>query len=109
MKKVTRIFYFLTIILLISVIYSCKKKNAPKCDGTSSNYNSNIKSIINSSCTSSGCHPTYSTYLGLKSILDNGTFKQQVITSKSMPKNSSLTSSQLNQIQCWIDAGYPEN
>ncbi len=109
MQKITSLFFISSCILIIFIIYSCKKKKVPKCDGTSSTYNSNIKSIINNSCTGSGCHPSYSTYLGLKSVLDNGTFKQQVISNKSMPKNSSLSTDQLNKIQCWVDAGYPEN
>jgi hypothetical protein len=108
MKKISLVFSLITIFFTI-VIVSCKKKKAPKCDGTSSSYNSNIKSIINNSCTSSGCHPSYSSYSGIKSILDNGNFKNEVLTKKSMPKGNSLSSDQLNKIQCWVDAGYPEN
>jgi hypothetical protein len=109
MQKVIAIFFITIAFLLISIVYACKKNKAPKCDGTSSTYNSNIKSIIKSSCISSGCHPSYATYAGIKSILDNGTFKQQVISNKTMPKGNSLSSDQLNKIQCWVDAGFPEN
>ncbi|MDX2171550.1 MAG: hypothetical protein SFY56_00420 [Bacteroidota bacterium] len=108
MKKNSFVFSLIT-LLLTTFILSCKKKKAPTCDGTSSSYNSNIKSILNNSCTSSGCHPSYSSYSGIKSILDNGSFKNEVITKKSMPKGNSLSSDQLSKIQCWIDAGYPEN
>ncbi len=108
MKKYTAHFIFFVIIVSI-VICSCKKKIVPKCDGSTSTYNSNIKTIINITCTNSSCHPNYSTYAGIKSILNNGNFKNEVITKKSMPKGNSLTSDDLNKIQCWIDAGYPEN
>ncbi len=97
------------VLLVIIFFYSCKKKVTPKCDGTTSTYNSNIKTILNNSCTSSNCHPNYSSYTGIKSILNSGAFKTEVITNKSMPKGNSLSTDQLNKIQCWVDAGYPEN
>ena len=97
------------VLLVVIFFYSCKKKVTPKCDGTASTYNSNIKSIINNSCTNSSCHPSYASYAGIKSILNSGSFKTQVITDKTMPKGSSLTNDQLSKIQCWVDASYPEN
>ena len=94
--------------VLFFTIFSCKKANVPKCDGTNSSYNSNMKTIINANCTSSACHPTYITYTGIKGVLDNGSFKSRVISQKDMPKGSSLSADNLNKIQCWIDAGYPQ-
>lgn len=98
--------FFASIFFLI---FACNKAKAPKCDGTASTYNSNMQTLINAKCSSPACHPTYTTYVGIKSTLDLGTFKDRVITKKDMPSGSSLTSSELNKIQCWIDAGYPQN
>ncbi|MCE3225759.1 MAG: hypothetical protein K0S32_310 [Bacteroidetes bacterium] len=95
------------ICLLIS--FSCKKEEAPQCDGTASTYNSNIKPIIDANCTSSKCHPKFNSYDGLGKYLNNGEFKKKVVDKRQMPKGGSLSSSELSKIQCWIDAGYPEN
>ncbi len=94
-------------VLFIAVI-SCKKNAVPKCDGTASTYNSNMQALINSKCTNPGCHPNYATFAGIKSVLDNGAFKNRVVSTKDMPQGGSLGTSDLNKVQCWIDAGYPE-
>jgi len=79
------------------------------CDGSSPTYTSRIKAIINSNCTSSGCHPSYSTYAGLAGILGNGQFEREVLTNQSMPKNGNLSADELSKIKCWIENGHPEN
>ncbi|MDR0801545.1 hypothetical protein [Fluviicola sp.] len=83
-----------------------KKKITPVCDGTNATYNNTVKSIVNSSCAS--CHSNYSSYSGLSTITSNGQFAQHVLTNQDMPKGSSLTSDQLNKIQCWANNGYPQ-
>lgn len=97
---------------LILTIGACKKENSkltPACDGSHPTYNSEIKSIIDTRCATSGCHPGFSSYSGLNGILQNGQFKREVLTNQSMPQNSSLTQDQINKIQCWVNDGYPEN
>jgi len=112
MKRLFQAVLFSSFCLLIGV--ACKKSTSTSstttntCDGTAATYNSNVKSIIDGACTSSGCHPTYNSYSGIKSILNSGDFKREVITNKTMPSGSSLTSSQLNILKCWSDAGFPE-
>ena len=99
----------LIIVVLVIAISSCQKAVVPKCDGTNSTYNGNMQALINSNCTNAGCHPNYATYNGIKSVLNDGSFKNHVISNKDMPRGSSLSTSDLNKIQCWIDAGYPQN
>lgn len=103
------------VLLLLS---ACKKaeKATPVCDGTISAYNSNIKSIINDNCTSSGCHGSgssngdFTSYNGLKPVLSNGKFKSQVLDNQTMPKGArNLSADQLNKIMCWYESNYPEN
>lgn len=110
-----RLFYgvlFTSAFLLIGI--ACKKSTGTTttstntCDGTAATYNANVKSILDGACTASGCHPTYNSYSGIKSILTSGDFKREVITNKTMPSGSSLTSAQLNILKCWSDAGFPE-
>lgn len=103
----------LTIVVVagsIGVSAGCKKKNkkvTPVCDGTNATYNSTVKAIINSNCIS--CHSGYSSYSGLSGILSNGKFNQHVQVDQDMPQSGPLTADQLNKIQCWVEAGYPEN
>jgi len=104
--------------LIVCVLISCKKdsnKKTPTCDGSHPTYNATIKTIINGNCNSSGCHNAgssrgdFTTYSGLSPYLTNGSFKREVLTNQTMPENSSLSQSQLNTIQCWVNDGYPEN
>ncbi len=105
MKKQTTFILSLTFILL----FACKK-DKPTCDGSNPTYNSKVKAIINSNCTSSSCHPSYNVYSGLSSIIANGSFKREVLDNQSMPKGSAkLSQSDLNALQCWVENGYPEN
>lgn len=103
---------------LVLLFFACKKteKTSPVCDGTASTYNSNIKTIINGNCTSSDCHARnspngdFTTYNGLKPVLNNGKFKTQVLDNQSMPKGAAkLSADQLNKIMCWHESNYPEN
>lgn len=106
----------MTLFLMVGILFfACKKKNtsAPtpqvsECDGTVSNYNSNIKSIIDNNCASSGCHPSFTTYAGIKPYLTNGDFKREVLIDRTMPKGRSLSNNDLSKIKCWADAGFPE-
>lgn len=105
MKKTRHFFVFALFTTLI--VWGCKK-DKPSCDGSDPNYNEDIRSIINANCATSNCHPSYSTYAGLESILDNGDFKKEVLEKQSMPKNKDLSSDQLNLLQCWVENGYKE-
>jgi hypothetical protein len=98
----------------IVMIASCKKdkesgKLAPSCDGSSPTYQSEVKSIIDSRCATSNCHPNYSTYGGLLPDLEGGDFKREVLVNQTMPQGSSLTQDQINTIQCWVNNDFPEN
>jgi hypothetical protein len=109
MKKST--FYTAIALLLIA---SCKKdkdsgKLTPSCDGSHPTYQSQIKSIIDSRCATSNCHPNYGTYEGLLPDLQGGDFRREVLVNQTMPQGSSLTQDQINKIQCWVNDGFPEN
>lgn len=95
------------------------------CDGETPTYEGQIREIVERTCAYSGCHlggapGIYDNYQGLLSDLENGTFRQRVITSKDnptigMPPNyapegraEDLTDDELMMITCWLDGGYPE-
>ena len=105
-------FYWLPFIALgtsAAFVHSCKKKTqklTPSCNGGTATYNTNVKSIIDAQCVS--CHSGYSSYSGLSGVLNSGSFKQHVLTNQDMPQNGQLTQDQINTIQCWSDAGFPQ-
>lgn len=96
------------------------------CDGISTpTYVDDIKPIIDESCAYAGCHlgtapGNYSTYNGLLSVLNSGTFEQRVITLSEDPiigmppdnapagRPQDLNEDQLLLIRCWLEAGFPE-
>jgi hypothetical protein len=104
----------LCIALLPCFFSSCKKdessgKLTPSCDGSHPTYQSQVKSIIDSRCASSNCHPNYASYDGLLPALEGGDFRREVLVNQTMPQGSSLTQDQINTIQCWVNDGFPEN
>jgi hypothetical protein len=107
----TAIAFFFLLFSVVIFTAGCKKESkkklTPVCDGTAATYNSTVKAIINGNCL--GCHSGFSTYNGLSSVTANGQFKQHILIDQDMPKDGSLTQDQLNKIQCWVEAGYPEN
>ena len=96
------------------------------CLGLMPTYETSIREIIDRTCAYSGCHldsapGVYTSYSGLESVLNSGLFRQRVILVKDdpvsgMPPNNApgnraknLTNEELNLIQCWLEAGFPEN
>ena len=75
----------------------------PSCSGVKS-FSVDVKPLFQSSCIS--CHSNYSTYTQISSSASS---IRNSIESGSMPKGSSLTDEQKNNIICWIDAGKPNN
>ena len=105
MKKLV----FLSSLTILAVaIVSCKKTsatvaNSPSCSSVKS-YSVDARPVIQGNCVS--CHSSYSSYTGasasassIRSSIINGT----------MPKGTTLTSAQKDNIICWIDAGAPNN
>jgi len=108
----------LMFVFLVILFFSCskeEKKTSIACDGSNLTYNTGVSSIINNSCNSSNCHGSgsshgsFTTYSGLQTVISSGSFNSSVLTNQNMPKGSSLTQNQLNELKCWVDNGYPEN
>lgn len=93
-------------VLALSAATSCNK-NQVTCDGSTRTYDADIKTIIDASCIS--CHSNYSTYAGVKSSVDNGSFEREVISKQTMPEGSKLSDGDLSKIKCWLEQGAPEN
>ena len=79
-------------------------------------YSTSILPILESSCNISPCHDAnspngdFTDYAGLETLAKDGTMKQLVLVDKTMPKSGdALTMTQLEKIECWINAGAPDN
>ena len=73
-------------------------------------YSTNVKPIIDSSCIqchgSGGNFPNLTTYSGVSS---NAAIVKNAVVSGRMPQGGSLTQEQIKAIECWVDAGAPNN
>jgi hypothetical protein len=107
------------IVAICMVLQNCKKKDDLKnvdCSTVAATYNSDIKLLMTSQCTSGGgCHGTgssrgdYTSYAGLKAAADNGSLESKTITNKSMPPSGALSLDDRKKIKCWLNNGSPNN
>ncbi len=103
-------------IICLSIIgfNSCSKTTegcGNNVDCSSVTYSGTIQPLVATKCAISGCHAgSYGTYAGLKNIADNGNLYDQVIGSNNMPTGGvDMSCEQRAQIECWINAGAPNN
>ena len=120
---------FTTLVLAVFTVAilpsSCSSDQLPEpelefCDSLGFNaltYDADIKSIIDSKCANLGCHPSgspngdYTSYSNMKGDLDNNKIFNRTIEIGDMPQIGSpeLTSEEKDMLNCWLNAGYPEN
>ena len=98
------------------VLSGCSKGNltTPSCNVPNAGaltYTVNVKPIIDKNCIS--CHGPnrnapgdFRTYEGVKPYLANGAFNDLVVVRQSMPPAGSLPQTQIDSINCWIQAGF---
>lgn len=76
-------------------------------------YAEHIGPLLTSECST--CHgaggtpPELLDYDDFKAIADNGRLKVRVIDQKDMPADGALTDQEIQLIECWLDAGSPNN
>ncbi|MBT8234135.1 MAG: hypothetical protein HKO66_02540 [Saprospiraceae bacterium] len=125
MKKISKGAFFLCIILA----FSCSRDATEPIDnscGSTSSYNSNIKTIIDASCAYNGCHNggggapgDFSTYDGLENVLTSGQFSVRVFNQKDDPNIGmppdyatggpiNLTDEEILTLMDWVNSGFPE-
>jgi hypothetical protein len=105
--------------IVIATLVACKKTSTTTtttdCSGSNKSFSSDVKSIISSSCAiGSSCHGSGSnrgcgpltTYA---EIYANRNSVSSSVSSGSMPQGSSLTSTQKNNIICWVNQGAANN
>lgn len=84
-------------------------------------YDQNVKFLIGTYCSYSGCHDgssaapgNFLTYEGLESRLNNGQFETRVFEFRDMPPGDAtgpkiITEPDLNTLRCWAEQGFPQN
>ena len=108
------------IIILFSVllaIIACSKNSASFTTDCSvaKSFLTDVNPIIQSSCaTSAGCHATGSTngpgaLTAYAQVFAARSAIRSAVASGLMPQGSSLSTTQKNNIICWIDAGAANN
>lgn len=105
--------------LAIFAFVSCDKEETPdppaELDCSSIKFSETISPLVSTSCGNSNCHGSGSqvgemtNYDQIKGYVDSGKFQNRVLEVKDMPVGGSLSADQLEQIQCWIDEGAPNN
>jgi len=130
--KINQLYSCISIIAIIMALLAtaCTSDQLPEptptdCTTLTPTYTVDIQPIIEQSCAFSGCHldsapGNYDSYDGLLAVLENGKFRQRVITDRSdevkgMPPNftpddrpKDLTEQEIELIDCWLIAGFPE-
>ena len=118
---------FLTTLLLC--MGSCTNDALPEpsevpCIEEGLTYEEDVRPIIEETCAYSGCHlggapGVYNSYDGLLQDLEDGSFRDRVITQREDPnvgmppdyapadRPVDLTEEELTIISCWLEAGYP--
>jgi cytochrome c5 len=87
------------------------------CDTVAVKYNTTVANILSQNC--SGCHSVTSTatnkpmdtYLALKPYIIDGSFGHSIKGTGGyviMPPSGPLNNCQIEQIEAWIKAGYPQ-
>ncbi len=79
-------------------------------------WNNYVRFLVQNSCAVAGCHVAgntkgigdYSTFAGLKAVVDDSTFEKTVLIENRMPKGSKLNDSILVRLECWFQNGAPE-
>lgn len=107
-----------TVIFISLALASCQNNDAGdniNCSGTEVLFASDVKPIIQSTCSSTtSCHATGSTrgpgaLTTYNQIFNSRSSIKSSVASGRMPENSSLTSSQKATIICWIESGASNN
>lgn len=131
MLHASRFFIFLAITTI--VIVSCSRDSfEPREFDCPENvtFDNQIRPIIQSSCSYSGCHDgagigplNYNSYEGMLPHLQSGSFENRVVNLVDdailgMPPDigvyeesikSDLTEDEFTLMNCWLEAGFPEN
>ncbi len=103
-------------VVLLFAATACKKTTTTptsSVDCSTITYSETIKPLFDANCLachgSSSSDGALSNYAETMVYVENGKLKDEVVTSKDMPIGSTFSSDQIAQVECWLDAGAPNN
>jgi hypothetical protein len=118
----------LGIISLVVIFISCSKDGGsggsggsgggggtPDCSAvTNKSFSADVNPIVQSTCNAAACHASGSfngpgSITNYTEVFNNRVAIRAAIASGTMPKNTTLSTSQKNSILCWIYSGAPNN
>ena len=98
---------------LMLLTQACHKSDL-NCTGVSADctqvtFSGTISPLASSKCSS--CHDaSFLSYGNMHSLAVNGTLENQVVTTQNMPSGGiTMTCEERSQLECWINAGAPQN
>jgi hypothetical protein len=115
--------FFCTCLLWLGLSPGCsydKIEIEPEACTETYTFNDQIGEIISRNCSYPGCHDgasgnpgNFIFYAGVVSRVTNGQFADRVLNQRDMPPSNAtgpteLTDSEINELNCWIEQGYPE-
>lgn len=117
---------FVVLLLVFGLLpASCDNAVLPEvpepefCDTLETSYNLNIRPIVETYCSYSGCHDgsspgVYLTYNGMLPNLNSGEITERVLIARDMPPDyaneglRTLPEQEFGIFECWVNEGYPE-
>lgn len=121
-------YLYLFLIVISIFISACTSDTLPEvmqlelCATTMVSYDIQAKTIIDRTCSYSGCHDPagnapgdFTTYAGMENWLNETRFQARVIEQENMPDPNDvlpenlLTPEELEFLTCWAQQGYQEN
>lgn len=109
----------LTLTALSLLLFTCTKEKGDlkpaEINCADITFKDDINPIIAAKCATAACHENgfiygdFKDYSGVKDRVDNGSIKLRVLDLKLMPPSGPLPPDELKMIQCWLDAGAPNN
>lgn len=121
MKKLFKVLSaFVLILLLFNAFYACKTDELPNpevptfCDSIAANYTDTVKAILDAKCSVGGCHlnsqaPNLNDFTqvsGSATRIAVRALDAQTMPPLGMP---ALTDREKEILNCWRNAGFPEN
>ncbi len=117
-KTYTAIFIFFVFAISCTVDKGAiKPKALVSCDTIT--YTTSVTAVVNAKCAIPSCHVAnfgsgdFTTYAGLNAKVTGGQFNNRVFVQGNMPPtysaNGPLTTTELEILRCWYNAGAPNN
>lgn len=104
--------------LLLSCYYDKENElyGEVQCDTEVVSFAEDISPIISNNCSVVGCHVqggsgtgVLENYTQIKSIVDDGSFRERVLVQRNMPPSGFLSECQIEHLDQWIASGAPDN